>query len=55
MNEKLKEDIRRFIVCDERNHNCTNCKYEQKCYDELASYESSFRDRVLSYLKKVSK
>ena len=53
--EELKENIARFINCDERKHVCSGCKYEQKCYDELASYEISFRDKVISFLKKVIK
>ena len=53
MTEKLKENIERFIYCDDRKHDCKNCKYQQKCYDELASYDLSFRDNVISYLKKA--
>lgn len=55
IDDRLKENIQRFIVCCDRRHICTGCKYEQKCYDELASYEVSFRDNVIAFLQKLIK
>ena len=54
IDDKLKENIKRFIICHERRHICNGCIYENKCYDELASYEVSFTDNVIAFLRKIS-
>lgn len=49
--EHTIENLERLIFCYNRRHRCSDCAYENRCYDEVAFSTDCFSDNAIKYIR----